>query len=287
MATDPFLAGLPAPTVIEELSFESILSDMKTDLSVRFPDIAPVLALESSAAVKVLEACAYRELILRARTNDAARANLLAFATGADLDHVGANTSPPVARMFNEDDERFRSRILLETRARNVGSYYRYKAVALAADLVIRDAIAYRNPDNPRDPTVFVALLTTEPGGVANAALIAKVQALFDEPENRMANSDVVVVSAVTTVVDIVAEVVLTPGTPTTITEAIEANLRDAWLAEGGLGRDMTRDWLRSRMLLPGVYSVTLSAPAEDVIKPPTKAASIGTVTITVAGENS
>ena len=39
--------------------------------------------------------------------------------------------------------------------------------------------------------------------------------------------------------------------------------------------------------MLPGVYSVAISAPAADVIKPPFEAASIGTVTLTAAGENS
>lgn len=280
---DVFLAGLPAPAVIEEVSFEAVLAEMETDLATRFPAIAPILALESSAAKMVLEACAYREMMLRLRINDAARANLLAYAIGADLDHVGANASPPVARMFNESDDRYRERILLAVRARNVGSVYRYEFVALTADLSVRDAIAYRVG---RDPTVYVALLTTAGDGVASPALIAAVQTEFDKPENRMVNSPVVVLSAVTSVVNIVATITVTPGTPTTITERAEAALRAAWLAEGGLGRDMTIDWIKARLMVAGVYSVSVSLPAANVIKPSEKAAAIGTVSLTVIGEN-
>lgn len=37
-----------------------------------------------------MEVCAYRELLLRQRINQAAKSNLLAFATGTDLDNLGA-----------------------------------------------------------------------------------------------------------------------------------------------------------------------------------------------------
>lgn len=280
--TDVFLAGLPAPTVIEEVSFETILSSMKTDLITRFPAIAPILSLESSSAVKVLEVAAYRETVLRARINDAARANLLAYANGADLDHVGANASPPVARMFGEDDERFRERILLTTKARNVGSFERYRLIALNTDISIRAAIAYRDG---RDPTVYVALLSTDPTGVVSQAVINAVTAEFAKPENRMVNGAVVVLAAVTSIVPITATLTLTPGQPANIIATAEATLRAAWAAEGGLGRDLTRDWIKARLQVSGVYSVDLSLPAADVIKPPHQAASIGTVTLTVSNE--
>lgn len=275
------LSDLPDPTVIEEISFETILAAMKTDLVNRFPDIAPILALESSAAVKVMEVMAYRELVLRARVNDAARANLLANATGADLDHVGANSSPPVERLYGETDERFRLRILLTTQAQNVGSKDRYRLIALNTNATIADAIAYTEPG---DPTVYVALLPSAATGVFDTVVIPAVEAAFDLPENRLVNSDVVVRSAVTSVVNVAASLTVTPGQPSTIIESAEASLRAAWAAEGGLGRDMTRDWIKSRLMVPGVYSVALSAPASDVVKPPYEAASIGTVTLTVAG---
>ena len=280
---EAFLLGLPDPAVIEELSFETILSAMKADLVSRFPEIEPILALESSAAVKVMEVSAYRELVLRARINDAARANLLRYATGTDLDHVGANASPPVARALAEDDERFRLRILLSSMARNTGSEHRYRLVALNASTEVRDAIAYRLG---RDPTVNVAVLSTASDGVAGAPLLATVSAALSMPENRMVNGPIYVRSAVAAVMNITAALTVTPSTPSTVLAKAETALRDAWLAEGGLGRDLTLDWVRSRLMVPGVYAVAISAPGSSTIVSPYEAASIGTVTLTVAGEN-
>ena len=45
--------------------------------------------VESDPAWTILEVAAYRELLLRQRINDASRAVMLAFATGADLEHLG------------------------------------------------------------------------------------------------------------------------------------------------------------------------------------------------------
>ena len=280
---EAFLAGLPDPAVVEELSFEAILAGMKADLIVRFPDIEPVLALESAVANKLMQVAAYRELLIRARINEAARSNLLRYATGTDLDHVGANASPPVARALDEDDERFRLRILLSSRARNTGSVYRYRLIALNASTEVRDAIAYREG---RDPKVRVAVLSTAASGVAGAPLLSAVAAALALPENRMVNGEVEVRSAVTAVVNVVAALTVIPSTPPTIVATAEANLRAAWATEGGLGRDLTLDWIKSRLMVPGVYGVALSAPSTNTVLPPYEAASIGTVVLTVSGEN-
>ena len=101
------LATLPAPQIIEPLDFEQILADLKADILDRAPELAEVLALESDPIVKLLEACAYRELLYRARVNDAARAHLLAFATGGDLDHLAAQYG--VTRQDGEADALFRT----------------------------------------------------------------------------------------------------------------------------------------------------------------------------------
>lgn len=283
MADNPFLAGLPAPAVVEEVDYEVILAQLEADLIALFPAIAPILALESSATKKNLEAVSYREMLVRTRINDAARANLLKFASGDDLDHVGANSQPAVARMLGEDDERFRVRILLAGMARNTGSFERYKLIAMNASIDVRDALSYRVG---RDPTINVAVLAAGPTGIAPGSLLATVREAMDLPGNRMVNGPVVVRSAVTAVVNITASLVLTQGTPTTALVNAEAVLRAAWEAEGGLGRDLTRDWIKARLMIAGVYSCAVSAPASDCIMPPYEAASIGAVTLSVAGEN-
>ena len=82
------LSDLPLPEIIESLSYETIFGALKDDFKARWPDYSSFL--ESDPAMKLLEVAAYRELLLRARVNDAARANLLAFAGGSDLDHLAS-----------------------------------------------------------------------------------------------------------------------------------------------------------------------------------------------------
>lgn len=124
------LSQLAPPDVIEELDFETILAAMKTELIGLMPELADVLALESEPVVKILEVCAFREMLVRARVNDAARAVLLATATGTDLEHLGAlygvrrllldggddGTIPPIPPTY-EDDDSLRLRIQLAPEA--------------------------------------------------------------------------------------------------------------------------------------------------------------------------
>ena len=77
------LSQLPAPDVVETLDFEAILAERKATLISLYPEdeqeaIARTLTLESEPLVKYLEENAYREVILRQRINDAAKAVMLA-----------------------------------------------------------------------------------------------------------------------------------------------------------------------------------------------------------------
>ena len=81
------LSSLPHPSVIEALSFEAIFGALQADFQSRYPQYSALLA--SDPAIKLLEVAAYREVLLRNRINAAAKASLLAFATGSDLDICG------------------------------------------------------------------------------------------------------------------------------------------------------------------------------------------------------
>jgi phage-related baseplate assembly protein len=139
------LSQLPAPNVVETLDFEQILAAMKTDLIERDASLADTLQLESEPLVKLLEVCAYRELLLRQRINDASRAVMLATATGSDLDHLAAlfgverqfidagdaKAQPPIPPTF-ESDERLRYRVPLALRSVSTAgalASYRYHAL--------------------------------------------------------------------------------------------------------------------------------------------------------------
>ncbi len=127
------LSGLTPPDIIETLDYEAIVQAMRDDLVQRFPLIVGVIDLESEPARKLIEAFAYRELRLRARVNDAARAVLLASSYGTNLDHLGALFA--TARQDGESDDRFRRRIQLAPEAFSVAGpegAYQYHALTVA-----------------------------------------------------------------------------------------------------------------------------------------------------------
>lgn len=104
------LNELPTPEVIEELSLKEILEQMIEN----FRKIAPEFSayVESDPLIKLMEVCAYRELLLRQKLNQSAKANLLAFATGTDLDNLAAFYG--VERKPGESDDDLRERIKLK-----------------------------------------------------------------------------------------------------------------------------------------------------------------------------
>jgi phage-related baseplate assembly protein len=87
--------------VIDQKSFEEILAEIKS----KIPE--EIALLESDPAAKILEVVAFREMILRERINNAAKANLLAFAGGGDLDyeHYRFHVIQPAADIEVASDE--------------------------------------------------------------------------------------------------------------------------------------------------------------------------------------
>lgn len=86
------LLDLPAPTVIEVYDFETI----KARKLARVVELMKAKGIEyvpseSDDIMTVIEADAYDEMFLHARINNAVKAQLLAFAKDADLDHIGTS----------------------------------------------------------------------------------------------------------------------------------------------------------------------------------------------------
>lgn len=121
--------------LIEQLSFEEILSQMKEELVRR--DESFTALEESDPAIKNLEVVAWRELLLRQRINEAAKGNVLKFATGKNLDNLAEFYR--VERQDGEDDERFRKRIKAKIVAGGSKEHYHYHA--LSADVRVKDAL--------------------------------------------------------------------------------------------------------------------------------------------------
>ena len=277
-ATD--ISSLPPPDIVETLDFEAILAAAVADMVERFPAISGVIQLESEPARKLLEVAAFRETLVRARINDAARSQLLAFAAGSDLDHLAAFYD--VTRLGGEDDERLRLRVILAISGRSTGgTAERYRYVAMTASVDVRDVIVWRDA---LSPTVNVAVYSYSPGGAASPALLTTVRNALNADGVRMVNDTIFVRSAVTQTRNVAADVWLLPNTPMEVFDGLDAALRDDFTAEAGLGFDLTRAWLTARLMRSGIQRVEITAPAADVSVAEYEAVALGTITLTYRG---
>ena len=80
--------SLPTPKVVEVLNYEAILAENLKYFKELLPDWKP---LESDEFLIILEAMAYREIMLRSEFNSRSLAFFLATCTGSDLDHWGVS----------------------------------------------------------------------------------------------------------------------------------------------------------------------------------------------------
>ena len=81
------LSQLPPPQIVDVPDFETLLSERKAEFVALFPAeeqeaVARTLTLESEPVVKMLQENVYRELLLRQRINEAAKAVMVAYSGG-------------------------------------------------------------------------------------------------------------------------------------------------------------------------------------------------------------
>lgn len=283
MALPPELASLPPPELVEVIAYETRLAQFRTSVVQIFQAAGidyDVETLETDPAQILLQGATYADILVRQRINEAIQANFLAFATGSDLDHLAQFYD--VSRLVDETDDKLRLRIVLAIRGRSTGGTEpRYRSVALGADPRVADAAIYTVG---KDPTIHVALFSTDNAGVADQALIATVNAALQDPAVRMVNDRIVVAAASKSVTDIAADVWLLPDASATVIDQMRASLAAAWADAINLGRDVTRSWLTGKLMIDGVQKVEVTAPAQDVIVPFNQAAALGTVTLTNRG---
>ena len=288
------LSRLPVPAIVESLDFEAVLTALKADLAIRAPALVPVLVLESEPLVKFLEAVAYREVLLRARVNDAARAVLLPTATGADLDNISAFYGvvrllvtpanplaiPPTAAIMETDTAfRRRTQLALEgfTTAGPIGAYLFH---ALTADGRVKDvAVASPIPGDVR-----ITVLSTEGTGAPSAPVLAAVTAALNAEDVRPL-CDVVSVQAATIVTyAVTASLAFFDGPDTGLVLAqAQAAVAQVVADAHRVGRAVRRSALFAALHQPGVEAVTLTLPAADLIPTDVQAPWCTGVTVTVA----
>lgn len=267
------LTRLPAPDVLDLLDYELILEELLDDVRKRWPDFDALL--ESDPAMKVLEVAAYREVLLRQRVNDAAKACMLAYAKRADLDNLAGllgvtrntidpgdpDALPPVpATMESDDSLRSRAPLSLEgqTTAGSSGSYvFHGLSVAGVKDIAV---------DTPEPGRVDVTVLGLDADGVPSAELLSAVEATLSADDVRPFTDFVNVQPAAVVEYAIEATLYTYSGPdPAVVLEAAKAEAEQVTEEAHRLGRALPLSALYAALHREGVQRVELASPAADI----------------------
>lgn len=291
------LSLLPPPEVIETLSFEALLAAYKADLLGRHPDIADVIDLESETTVKLLEVGAYRELQLRARLNDEARALLLAHSTGADLDHIGITyydgeqrltispgdpaAVPPVPPGM-EKDEDYRYRLVLKQQSYSVaGPRAAYEFHALSASGQVKSV----KVTSPYGGTTQVYVLSRSGNGVPDTPLLTTVDERLSDETIRPLSEEVLVSPAEVVEYTLDVDLILFPGPAG---EIVRQASYDSLVAFGAanhrLKTDIVDSAIKSAAHKSGVKKVIVNSPPADIVCGPGQAPWCIGVNVRIAG---
>lgn len=266
------LSTLPAPAVVETLSFETILAEMLADLRAR--DATFDALVESDPAYKVLEVAAFRETIVRARVNDAAKAVMLPYAVGANLDNlaallgvtrkllVAANPAafPPTPAVYELDaDLRYRVQLAMEgtSTAGPVGSYL-FHALKVAT---VKD-VAVAGPPTVAAGNVRVTVLSrnaTHSHGASTAEVDA-VNAVLNSDDVRPLTDAVTVQAATMVSYRVNVTLYVLAGWDATVAKATaEANINAYALGVRRVGADVRVSGIYGAAFVAGVERVVLN----------------------------
>jgi len=307
------LSQLPAPTVVEQMSYEDIRAQAVAKLLADLPTFdATVL---SDPAVKVLEVFCYREMLLRQTFNERARQVMLAYAKGSNLDQLGALLN--VARLPGEQDAPYKARIQLAPEAFSVAgpaSAYRYYALS-AANTLADASVTSPRPDNLRalmrgvladhganaglvaavtaaldgaiwPGTVVVSLLSALGDGSASDDEIEAVELAVSADEDVRPLTDWPQVRSAEIIdYEIDIDLVLFSGPDETIVLAAAQEGVEAYKAASRkLGRSITRAGLYAAAVVAGVQNALINKPVADVAIAKTQCANCVGTAVRIAG---
>lgn len=269
------LSRFPAPLAIQGIDFETIMAARKPRLVEIFHDFGieyDVATLESDPAVINAESDAYRELLAYARVNDAVRSVMLAFAVGADLEHLAVRfgvarriitPATSAAPAIVENDTELRRRALLAPEAfAAAGPVGAYAFHALTSDPRVLNVDVW----SPAPGKVSVAVQAREGASTAPTEVIEVVREYLNRPDIKPL-TDMVLVRSVTTVpytVDLIAYVQPGPDR-VAVKGAVEASVAAAVSARRVPARDVPRSALIAAATVGPVDRVQLLTPVSDL----------------------
>ena len=283
------LSKLDAPKVLEDLDFESLLVDRKTEFIALFPQDERTfwqarLSLESEPITKLLQEVVYLQLMERNRINNAAKATMLAYASGSDLDVIAANynvkrqviqeannnVTPKIPEIL-EDDTSLRLRTQLAFEGLSVAgprSAYIFHALSAHPDVADVSVVS------PQPANVTVTILSRNGQGEADENLLNVVRAKLNDDDIRPIGDRVIVQSAVIQSYEIRAKLHLYRGPEYEPIKAAALKKLTAYTKEKHrLGRDISLSGIYAALHLEGVQRVELISPTDDIVLPSSKSA--------------
>lgn len=294
------LSQLPPPVVVEPLDFETLFAQRKAAFIAMYPEdeqeeIARTLEFESEPITMLLEENCYRELLLRQRVNEAARAVMLAYSTDSDLDNLAVNfnverltiqeeddsVTPPIEAVMESDpDLRTRTQQAFEGLS-VAGPTAAYEFWGRSADGRVADISAV----SPTPACVTISVLSREGDGTASDDLLSVVAAALNDEEVRPVADRVTVQSAEIVPYQIDATLYIYPGPEAEpVRQASEQQLQAYIAAQNRLGRDIRLSAIYAALHVEGVQRVELAQPVADIVLSDYQASHCTEYTITVGG---
>ena len=294
------LSQLPPPVVVEPLDFETLFAQRKAAFIAMYPEdeqeeIARTLELESEPITMLLEENCYRELLLRQRVNEAARAVMLAYSTDSDLDNLAVNfnverltiqeeddsVTPPIEAVMESDpDLRTRTQQAFEGLS-VAGPTAAYEFWGRSADGRVADISAV----SPTPACVTISVLSREGDGTASDDLLSVVAAALNDEEVRPVADRVTLHSAEIVPYQIDATLYIYPGPEAEpVRQASEQQLQAYIAAQNRLGRDIRLSAIYAALHVEGVQRVELAQPVADIVLSDYQASNCTEYTITVGG---
>ena len=287
------LSQLPEPAIIAEPDFEAILADTKAMMIAAYPAEqreAVSLELESEPLNVIAQTTAFREMLLRQRVNEGARACMLSHSAGTDLDNLAGNMNTKrlvITPATDTTDAVMESDTSLRLRAYDglsvAGPSGAYEYFARSASGLVRDARAI----SPSPANVTVSILSTEGDGTATEALLNTVRAVLNAEDTRPVADRLTVQSARIVTWRLNAKLYFYPGPESEpILAAAESSFRK-WLAEQGLiGQDVALSAIAAALHVHGVQRVEITEPTQNMSISDIQAARCESFTISEGGRN-
>lgn len=296
------LSNIPAPNVVDALDYNSIFSQMLADLQSR--DSTFTALVESDPAWKIIEVCAFREMMLRQRVNDAAKAVMLPYATGGDLENLASfygvirntitpadpTTIPPTPAVMESDSSlRYRTTLALDGLS-TAGPTNSYIFHTLQCPFIADCSVV--GPPTVSPGTVLVSLLgylgdvtNGDGNGAVNAGSISAVSALLNAQNVRPLTDSVTVQSVTINAFSISATIYTYAGPDSSVVMANAQASVAAYVASiRKVGYTVPRSGIIAALFVPGVENVILTSPASDVLNDYQHAGHCTAITLTNGG---